>query len=264
MQVSSTKMPPQPHFISFNDTKSKHFSNLLKDSSVYIYNVSCIRQPVAQELDKIHVLVCMRASFVDLFGSRCLRAGSPNYGPRPHPALETLSSSCKDILWIMQRCLQKICDLLHCNISRNIGKMSGPRTFVQELMWISDKKVWLPLSWSKVANRLRLNVCWCTVYRRRANIKSAITMTTTMTPCSGAILAGNSILQIMHWKYRDFRNAFARKFYEQMVVSFQVETCKFTKNKLLKLVNSMKWVSLFAGSNLNSIVVKKKFQNAAF
>jgi len=27
----------------------------LKDSSVYI--ISCIRQPVAQELDKIHVLV---------------------------------------------------------------------------------------------------------------------------------------------------------------------------------------------------------------
>jgi len=32
----------------------------------FIYIISCIRQPVAQELDKIYVLVHMRASFVDL------------------------------------------------------------------------------------------------------------------------------------------------------------------------------------------------------
>jgi len=30
-------------------------------------------------------------------------------------------------------------------MSRNINKMSGPRTVVQELMWPSDKKVWRPL-----------------------------------------------------------------------------------------------------------------------
>jgi len=42
------------HFIAFNDIKSKHFSNALRDSSLYV--ISCIRQPVAQELDKIHVL----------------------------------------------------------------------------------------------------------------------------------------------------------------------------------------------------------------
>jgi len=36
------------------DIKSKHFSNALRDSSLYV--ISCIRQPVAQELDKIHIL----------------------------------------------------------------------------------------------------------------------------------------------------------------------------------------------------------------
>jgi len=34
--------------------KSKRFSNAFKASSIYV--ISCIRQPVAQELDKIHVL----------------------------------------------------------------------------------------------------------------------------------------------------------------------------------------------------------------
>jgi len=42
------------HFIVFNDMKFKHFSNVLRYSSLYV--ISFIRQPVAQELDKIHVL----------------------------------------------------------------------------------------------------------------------------------------------------------------------------------------------------------------
>jgi len=42
------------HFIVFNDIKSKHFSNALRYSSFCVIN--SIRQPVAQELDKIHVL----------------------------------------------------------------------------------------------------------------------------------------------------------------------------------------------------------------
>jgi len=42
------------HFIAFNDISSKYFSNVLKASSLYI--ISCIRQPVAQGLDKIHIL----------------------------------------------------------------------------------------------------------------------------------------------------------------------------------------------------------------
>jgi len=52
----------QSHLIAFNDIKSKKFSNTLRDSSVYIIN--CVGQPVAQELDKIHVY--MRASCVNL------------------------------------------------------------------------------------------------------------------------------------------------------------------------------------------------------
>ena len=61
---SSVEMIPQLYFIAIHDIKSKHFSNTLRDSSVYI--ISCIRQPVAQELNKIHFLVYMRVSFVDL------------------------------------------------------------------------------------------------------------------------------------------------------------------------------------------------------
>jgi len=53
---SRTKMLPQSHFIEFSDIKSKHFSNVLWDPSVYI--IDCIHQPVAQEPDKILVLVC--------------------------------------------------------------------------------------------------------------------------------------------------------------------------------------------------------------
>jgi len=43
-------------------------------------------------------------------------------------------------------------------------------------------------------------------------------------------------------------------------LSFEVETWKFTKNKLLKLVNSRKTDFLFAGLNLNRIIQKKKRQ----
>jgi len=43
--------------------KIQTFFNALKNSSVYV--ISCIRQPVAQDIDKIHVFVYMRASFLD-------------------------------------------------------------------------------------------------------------------------------------------------------------------------------------------------------
>jgi len=55
-------MLSQSYLIAFNDTKSKNFSNALKDSSIYIIN--CVSQPIAQDLDKIHVY--MGSSFVDL------------------------------------------------------------------------------------------------------------------------------------------------------------------------------------------------------
>ena len=50
------------HSILLNDMKSKHLWNALRYPSFYVFN--SIRQPVAQELDKIYVL-CMHASFVD-------------------------------------------------------------------------------------------------------------------------------------------------------------------------------------------------------
>ena len=49
-----TRMLPQSRFTAFDDIKSKNFSIALSDSSVYV--ISCMRQPLAQELDKIQVL----------------------------------------------------------------------------------------------------------------------------------------------------------------------------------------------------------------
>jgi len=59
LSESSVKMLLQLLFIALNDIKSKYFSNTLRDFSVYI--ICCIRQLVVQELDKIHVLVCLHA-----------------------------------------------------------------------------------------------------------------------------------------------------------------------------------------------------------
>jgi len=47
-------MLPQGHFTALNDIKSKNFSNALRDTSFYV--ISYKRQPVTQELDKIHIL----------------------------------------------------------------------------------------------------------------------------------------------------------------------------------------------------------------
>jgi len=47
-------MLPQWHFIAFNDIKPKNFSNALRDTS--FHGIIYKRQPVAQELDKIHIL----------------------------------------------------------------------------------------------------------------------------------------------------------------------------------------------------------------
>jgi len=46
----------------------------MRDSSVCI--ISCMRQPVAQQLDKIHVLVSCVQVLETYFGSRYLRANS--------------------------------------------------------------------------------------------------------------------------------------------------------------------------------------------
>ena len=70
-------MLPQSHFIAFNDIKSKQFSNTLRDSTAFTFN-SCIRQPVAQELDKIHMLYarkfCRLISGVGVLEQACCSA----------------------------------------------------------------------------------------------------------------------------------------------------------------------------------------------
>jgi len=94
---------------------------MLGDSRLCI--ISCIRQPVAQKLNKIHVLVYIRASFVDILREK--------------------------------------------------------------------------VSYRTVSTRLRDWTC-VGVHQKGVNIKSAITMTAAMTPCSTAILAEKRVLQILH------------------------------------------------------------------
>jgi len=65
-------MLPQSHFTAFFDINYKHFSNALRDSSVYVF--SCIYQPVAKELDKIHFLYAHK--FCRPTSCRCLGAKS--------------------------------------------------------------------------------------------------------------------------------------------------------------------------------------------
>jgi len=77
-----------------------------------------------------------------------------------HSAREAISSSHSNILWRTKKIiyLRKNCSFgtVHCNISRNIRKMSGPQTIVQELMWPSNKKFGDP--WLKP--KLHLNKKW--------------------------------------------------------------------------------------------------------
>jgi len=57
----------------------------------------------------------------------------------------------------------------------------------------------------------------------RVNIKSAMTMTAAMNPCSTAILVGKSILQILHWKHQYFNRAFSQEsFTSKWWLSFNV------------------------------------------
>jgi len=51
------------HFIAFTGIRFKHFSNPLRDFSIYV--VSFIHQSVAQKLDKIQI-VYIHASFVGI------------------------------------------------------------------------------------------------------------------------------------------------------------------------------------------------------
>jgi len=80
-----------------------------------------------------------------------------------------------------------------------------------------------------------------------------------MTFCSTAALPGKMILPILHLWHRDFHMGLAGKFDKQMEALIQTTSyCRnSTKNKLLKLVNSMTIYFLFAGMNLNLIIQKK-------
>jgi len=95
---------------------------------------------------------------------------------------------------------------------------------------------------SLVATRLRLNVC-VGVHQKRVNIKSASTMSATMTSWSSATLAAKSILHTVHLQHRDFH----KRFYSEVLRAngdFHPKW-NFTKYKLFKLANSMKMDFVF-------------------
>jgi len=92
-------MLPHSHFIAFNDIKSKHFSNELRDSSVY--NISCIRQSVAQESDKIHVFYARKFCRPTL-GVGVLSKGLQCTVRGPNQAREAISSGRKNILSVLK------------------------------------------------------------------------------------------------------------------------------------------------------------------
>jgi len=54
----------QLHFIAFKDIKSRHFSNVLRDSA-FTFS-SCTRQLAAQEWSTTGSMPCMWVSFVGL------------------------------------------------------------------------------------------------------------------------------------------------------------------------------------------------------
>jgi len=89
-------------------------------------------------------------------------------------------------------------------------------------------------------------------------------MTATTTPCSTAILAGKHTADLTLVASRFSQTLSQESFTIKLWLSFKVETWKFTKNKLLKLVGSIKAGFLFASLNLNRIIRKKKCQKKAY
>ena len=99
--------------------------------------------------------------------------------------------------------------------------------------------LWKP-HWARSTNQ---PLCYVRL-RRQVNIKTADLALTSITSRSQQTLSQES---------------FMRKWW----LSFEVETWNFTKNKILKLVNSRKTNFLFTGLNLNRIIQKKKRQKKA-
>ena len=171
--------------VEFHSLKSKYFSNALRDSSVYI--ISCKRQAVAEELDKIRVLVYMRARLVDLLRESVSwskvatrRGGARHFhlgGPLEGPVLQQgeLSMVC---VGLSERDLHQWHDVTRKILGGALGSQAKFRGAVAP----PGAPLAPPLS-----TRFRLNVCWCTE-PCRPKYKSAIAMPVTMTPCSTAIL----------------------------------------------------------------------------
>jgi len=161
-------MLPKSHFLTFDAKNSKHFSNALRGSSRYVIN--CINLPVAQELEKMHVL----------------------YAPK------------------------------FCRPTSGVGVLEQSR-------------------YSASIERVLVYV-----HQKRVNTRSAIVMVSTKISCSAAILTAKSIRQIVLHIIEVFTSALQVSFSRKWWFSCKVEAWNFSKNKRLKLVNSMKIDFLFS------------------
>jgi len=128
---------------------------------------------------------------------------------------------------------------------------------------LHTRKFCRPTSGIGVLANLLLRLDWTRVFvhRKSVNIKSVTTMTATMTPCSTAKIVwkkhtANLALTASRFPQTLLQESFRRKWW----LSFKVEIWKYTKNKLLKLVNSLKADFLFAGLNRNRIIQKNRCQ----
>ena len=95
-------------------------------------------------------------------------------------------------------------------------------------------------------------MCWCE--NKPVNIRSAVTMSTTMTSSPTAILAAKSLLHAVHYSIEISQALLQERFTSKWWLSSKVETWNFAKYKLLKIANLMKIDFLFPSSNLNTIV----------
>jgi len=116
---------------------------------------------------------------------------------------------------------------------------------------------------SKIASRLGLNLCWCRLTSEACKYKKY-----NYNGGHDDFLLSNYIGCKTHTAdLALIASRFSQLFSQESLtskwwLSSKVEAWNFTKNKVLKLVNSMKMDFVFTGLNLNIIIHKKKFQKS--
>ena len=100
------------------------------------------------------------------------------------------------------------------------------------------------------------------LHQKRVNIRIAIIMTATMILAQQQYWLHNACYRL-YLESRYLQLFSQKSFMSKWWFSSKAEVWNFTKNKLLKLVNSMKIDYLFAGLNLN-IIIQKRVRKCTF